>query len=214
MRKIFTIAIAIMVLGTVGFTQGYHKASSKFIKTSKMKKFQASPAVDAKSTNAIFFEDDFEGADLAAKGWTTNNADGDAYDWTIATSTYATHSGTSCVYSASYDNTEGALTPDNWLISPALDLTAANGNVTLEYWVAGTDASYFSEKYGLYVSSAGTAIADFTNEMFVSVLDQEDYVKISVDLLVRENSSNNPIKTFLLLTLIVYFSNPSSLKTL
>ena len=182
MRKIFTIVIAMTLLSAVSFSQAYHKASGRFIKSSKITNTQVNPVVRTRATTAVFFEDDFEGADLAAKGWTTNNADGDAHDWRIAGVSSWAHTGAECVASASYDNTDGALTPDNWLISPVLDLSSAAGNVTLEYWVGGTDASYYNENYALYVSTTGTAVTDFVDTIFTTVLDQNAYKKISIDL--------------------------------
>ena len=66
---------------------------------------------------------DFEDEDQYLE-WTMIDADGDGHCWEYAnTEGQTTHSGTGVVSSASYDNeTESALTPDNWLISPMVIL--------------------------------------------------------------------------------------------
>lgn len=106
-----------------------------------------------------------EGFDTGAlpTGWTTIDGDGDGYDWD-ATMGFAGHSG-DCISSASYVNNVGALTPNNWLISPAVTLT---NNATLTFWVCAQDASYAYEHYGVYISTTGTDTSNFT------LLFQED----------------------------------------
>ncbi len=65
--------------------------------------------------------------------------------------------GTSCMASISVNESTGeALGVDNWLISPMVDLAG-----TLEFYVADLGANYI-ENYGVYVSTTGTAPADFT----------------------------------------------------
>lgn len=91
-------------------------------------------------------------------GWTTIDNDNDSYTWDPAFG-FDGHNGGLCISSASYINNVGALTPDNWLITPAINLTA---NATLTFWVCGQDASYANEHYGVYISTTGTAISNFT----------------------------------------------------
>ncbi len=68
--------------------------------------------------------------------------------------------------SASYiNNNIGALTPDNWLITPAVTLT---NNDTLSFWVASVD-SYPQEHYGVYVTTSN----DYMNADNYSLLFEE-----------------------------------------
>ncbi|GHT46688.1 hypothetical protein FACS189440_05260 [Bacteroidia bacterium] len=88
--------------------------------------------------------------------WTNVDADGDTQKW-YATSTGSTaHGGTGIATSASY--ADSALTPDNWLITPAVTLTANN---ILTYYVSAQDADYPEENYGVYISTTDKAIASF-----------------------------------------------------
>ena len=93
--------------------------------------------------------------------WLNVDADNDGNSWlsSAGVSGVAGHNGTDgCAYSCSYYNST-VLTPDNWLITPAVTLT---GNSDLTFWVAAQDASYAAEHYGVYISTTGTATSNFT----------------------------------------------------
>ncbi len=126
----------------------------------------------ALNAQQLLFED-FEGTALPA-GWTVIDSDGDNNNWEI-TLTDKCH-GSQCIASASYINNVGALTPDNWLITPAINLT---GNAILSFYVVGQDASYAAEHYSVYVANAPT-VAAFTattpvlnNQVATSTLTQQ-----------------------------------------
>mgnify|MGYP002521771138 CR=1 FL=1 len=103
--------------------------------------------------------------------WTTIDADGDGYTWVLgseAGGVYLVSDGTlansghngsaDLVCSGSYSNVSGALTPDNYLVSPRVTL---GGSIT--FWVSGQDADYPAEHFGVAVSTTGnTDPADFT----------------------------------------------------
>ena len=92
--------------------------------------------------------------------WLNIDADNDGYAWMEGTAPGVSgHNGSNgCAYSCSYyDGT--VLTPNNWLITPAINLTA---NADLTFWVAAQDASYAAEHYGVYISTTGTATSNFT----------------------------------------------------
>jgi len=97
--------------------------------------------------------------------WMVLDNDGDGFNWEyIYSSDMTTHSGAGVMSSASYDNpTYTALTPDNWLISPVVEL---NGKVGV--YACGQDASYAAEKFAIYV-----CVGEPTNI--------EDFVKIGGD---------------------------------
>ena len=113
------------------------------------------------SVNAQYLlQEGFETGTLPT-GWTVVDNDGDSYTWDASflyQSEGAAHTGDGMIASASYINNLGALTPDNWLISPAINMTAA---ADLTFWVKGQDASYASENYSVYVATSNT-VAAFT----------------------------------------------------
>ena len=115
----------------------------------------------APSADAIIW--DFESVDQFNE-WTIVDNDGDGFNWQyfnntgLTTGRMTAHEGEGLVASASYDNDTGtALTPDNWLISP--EVTLGGG---LSFWACGQDASYASEKFGVFVCVGNsTNPADF-----------------------------------------------------
>ncbi len=85
--------------------------------------------------------------------WTSIDADGDGYNWMI-------YGG--AIQSASYDNSAGALTPDNWLISPQFAIPAT-GNYEVTWAATAQDQSWPAEHYGVFISTTGnTNTTDFT----------------------------------------------------
>ena len=115
--------------------------------------------------------DDSSHSDLAC--WTNVDNDGDGYSWM----TGMFYNG---IASASYINDIGALTPDNWLITPPVQL-ASGQNYTLSWHVLAADNSDFAEHYGVYVSTTTTAISSFT-PLQQYTLTSADETTVSLDL--------------------------------
>ncbi len=83
--------------------------------------------------------------------WMILDADGDGQNWIL-------YQGT--IQSASYNS--GALTPDNWLISPQFAIPAA-GNYEVTWTATAQDQSWPAEHYGVFVSTTGYSdTANFT----------------------------------------------------
>lgn len=106
---------------------------------------------------------DFESEDQFNE-WTIVDSDGDGFNWRyfnntgLTTGRMTAHDGEGLVASASYDNdTDTALTPDNWLISPVVTL----GGV-LSFYACGQDGTYCDEVFGVFVCTGNsTTPADF-----------------------------------------------------
>ena len=97
-----------------------------------------------------------EGFESGLGDWTNIDADGDGNVW--MTGRDEAHTGTGYAESESYINYVGALTPDNYLVSPQVTLGG-----TFTFWASAQDPSYPAEKFGVAVSTAGnTNAADFT----------------------------------------------------
>ena len=98
--------------------------------------------------------------------WTTIDSDSDGYGWLSASVLMAgytinPHEGNDFVSSQSYDeNTNVALTPDNWLITPAITLGSL---YRLTFWVGAELPSYAAEHWGVYISTtSATNLSSFT----------------------------------------------------
>ena len=109
------------------------------------------------------FTVDFEGG--LPTGWNVIDANNDGYTWCLTSAIPTTwtyygsltldwyHNGTNAICSGSYINGVGALTPNEYLITP--QLTLANGS-TFSFWAAACDASYAADHFGVFVSDDAT----------------------------------------------------------
>lgn len=96
-----------------------------------------------------FFSDDFSSGTM--DNWTLIDSDGDTYNWanTNLEPVQAEHAS-----SASWISGVGPVTPDNWMISSAIDLTSATGNIFLQWKAYAQDQDWAAENYSVYVATA------------------------------------------------------------
>ena len=126
---------------------------------------------------------DFEDAEQFAQFTLVDN-DGDGFNWAyynnagLETGRMDCHSGDGMISSKSYDNDgAGALTPDNWLISPEVTLGGA-----LSFWACGQDASYAAEVFAVYVCVGDPSdVANFV-KVGADNTATGDYVEYEFDL--------------------------------
>ena len=128
------------------------------------------------------FADDFEGYDdhddfAENSGWTLIDADGDGFNWFLH---YDSFDDIHVMASRSYDSDEGALTPENYLITPRLKLPelSSEESILLEYDVAASGENFYDETYKVVVSTAGNAVEDFVDEHIVleeTITEDESY---------------------------------------
>jgi len=127
----------------------------------------------------VLLYDDFEGGFSA---WTTQDADGDGYQWGLGNSSDRAHGGSGYATSASFINGVGELNPDNWLISAA-PITIPESGYTMEWWVGATDNSDYAEHYSVYVASSNTVSAlSATTPVHTETLASRNYAKKTVNL--------------------------------
>lgn len=99
---------------------------------------------------------DFEDSSLLSD-WSVIDNDGDGNGWAYYNVDNKAYSGSYAFLSASYDNTSGALTPDNWLITPKVTL---GGKVS--FFACGFDPNYAAEVFAVYVCvGEPSSIEDF-----------------------------------------------------
>ena len=128
--------------------------------------------------NTPFYED-FEG-DLSAC-WANIDNDNDGYTW-MSTMDFngniPAFSGEGAYISESY-NDAGALNPDNWLITPAINIPSTGANLC--WWVAAQDADYAADHYEVKVSTNGTSLSNFTS-VFNETLTSTEWAQRVVNL--------------------------------
>ena len=122
--------------------------------------------------------------------WTKIDHDGDGRGWFGGVGNYGVFGMNTSFVSASDSPENGDIYPDNWIISPAFDLSNyqnSNG-LMLTYKVTGRDSEWSQEHYSVYVSSAGNDIADFTEALFEETLPAsgkgtgESFKEVSLDI--------------------------------
>lgn len=105
------------------------------------------------TVNAQIFFDGFEDGNI--DGWTLLDEDGDGNNFRFSDSGI----GIAVITSESWNGT--ALTPDNYAVSPAIDITGGS-SLSFSYRVAAQDPLFPDEFYTMYVST-GNTVADFLN---------------------------------------------------
>jgi len=94
----------------------------------------------------VIFSDDFSTLDQ----WTLIDADGDGNQWSLIDF----NDGQGPVaFSQSYDNSLGVLTPDNWMVSSAFDLSSSS-NPNLFWKVKAQDQAWPDEYYSVYIATS------------------------------------------------------------
>ena len=135
----------------------------------------------AVSMNAqeIVYQEDFEAQDLT--GWTLYDEDGDGNNWGDMFTVNDSGGNPVTPVSLISRSWQGApLTPDNWAVTPAIDLTAVSGNIELTWKVmAASNPAWNSENYTVYAATS-TDISDFLasdvffNEVYAGTGEQQD----------------------------------------
>ena len=129
----------------------------------------------------------FEETTFPPTDWSIVDLDGDTYNWESYAATNAAHTGTLCAASASYDNTVGPLTPDNWLITQQFNVLPVNNDLT--FWVAAQDASWPSEHYSVKLSTTGAQPADFTVNLLSETLASGTWTQKTIPLAAYANQN-------------------------
>ena len=115
--------------------------------------------------------------------WEFIDQDGDGIGWMAASQAIGpvAHGGNDSYGSASYVNNYGPLTPDNYMITPKITIPAEGA--TIEWWDYGVDNNDFADHYGVFVSTTGKAVTDFTNKIYEGApTAPKTWVKHSVSL--------------------------------
>lgn len=131
-------------------------------------------------TSNVFFTETFESGTFPPANWSIVDQDGDTNNWQINVEGQDPYEGTGCAMSASYINNVGALTPDNWLITPSL-VVPANKSVIVTYYIGAQDADWPAEHYSVLVSRTNNQPASFT-PVFSETLADAAFAQKSVQI--------------------------------
>ncbi len=138
--------------------------------------------VPSSTYSVTHFYDDFE--DLDVTDWTFTDSDGDTNFFGDQLSIGAVTPTASLISRSWITN---PLTPDNWAVSSAVDLSTATGAITLEWKVQAAAAAWDQEEYSVYVSTSnaiGTLVGSATtfNEIYNDPADTGSSYTRTLDL--------------------------------
>ncbi len=122
--------------------------------------------------------------------WQTIDADGDGFNWESFYQTpngnggfVQAFSGVGAWSSASFDNTEGVLEPNNFLVLPQLSIQSGED---LSFYVAATDPDFSEEIYSVVLSTSDASAESFTDTLFTDTLQTTTWEQIEIDLAAYE----------------------------
>jgi hypothetical protein len=122
----------------------------------------------------LLFEDFNEGIDYldedtwAPEGWKAIDNDGDGFNWYVGE-----RQGVLSMRSQSWTSGTGPLEPDNWLITPEVDLTAFSNEATVTFrltvGITASTPAFRQENYGVFIAVGNDNLDNFEllfNETF------------------------------------------------
>lgn len=98
-------------------------------------------------TGPVIFSEDFENEDVL-DDWLFADMDDDGYNWEYSDE-LVSHSGIGMVFSQSFINGVGALEPDNWIVTPAINVGT---DAYISFWVTAQDPDWCEEHFGVYIT--------------------------------------------------------------
>ena len=143
--------------------------------TAKLRWTSNQESYNVKYRKVLFYED-FENG--LPDTWTTIDNNSDGYDWYVDNNIEIAHGGTHIAASASYvyDNDVHNISPDNWLITPQVEL-----NGTMSVWLRS--ALYWQpDNFAIYVSTNGNSVEDFNTILVAENIAGGEYTEYTADL--------------------------------
>ena len=147
--------------------------------------YTVSASADPSNGGALVHSETYNFDDHSMQGWTSLDADGDGFGWDFGAApllyepTYTFegyNSSADCMISGSYDNHGYELTPDNYLVSPQVQL---GGSIS---FYARNRSNTYPEHLGVAVSTSGnTSASSFTTIQHWDVTS-ESWTLYTVDL--------------------------------
>ena len=122
----------------------------------------------------------FEGTQFPPSGWLNRDIDGDGRSWWRETDPRVPHSGIAAAVSTSAVDDFEPLRPNNWLITPQIQIPAGT-QLALTYFDGAQDEQYPNVHYGIWISTTTTAIGAFQH-VFNETLFNNIWQKRTVDL--------------------------------
>lgn len=132
------------------------------------------------TVTSLPWSDGFEGS---VECWDVIDADGDGNQWNHAQNVNSqyVHSGSSCMISESWNNTQGAFRANNYLVSPKIQIPAG-ANATLSYYARSMSSGYPDTLEVLVTVGNGTTITEFVTLVQPAAITPETMTRYSASL--------------------------------
>ena len=152
MRKLLMpfLVMAIMLTASMGLKA--QNAVENYVSASGLVLFHVPSYYTGGDGYAFDFETDYDAGHIL--NWNVIDADGDGYNWMLGAlgEGYGHNGSDGLLLSYSYNySSHVALHPDNYVVSPALDIT--NSNKTMTFFACALDEDYPEDRFGVAVST-------------------------------------------------------------
>lgn len=121
-------------------------------------------------SQTILLQEYFDDVNNFPPNWSNIDKDGDGNKWKLRKNS----AGDTYTYSESWAN-DVVLFPNNYLITPQIDLTGLTGTVALSYLVGAADPEFFADHYKVALSTTSAEPEAFTNTLFEETTTVEAY---------------------------------------
>jgi len=178
MKKLIVTAMGLILMVSSLLASQVTRSGNPGVSSQQIKSYPIKTEVTG--TRTALINESFEGT-FPPASWSLVDSDGDTHNWIQGTTPGQTaHTGEKCAVSESWQDGT-VLTPDNWMISPAITITAGLTTASVNWWDAAQDPGYPADKYGLYVSTTDAAPASFT-QLAVTTLSTDAWTERTQDL--------------------------------
>jgi len=159
-----------------------YKVTANYENSLESSPISVSLTVPAITTVSVPYEEGFNSSSFPPTGWTRVQNGGTESQW--ITLTAQPYEGPRCASSSS-GTSALAYFPDNWLISPQIDIPyqSTRDDLYLTYFVGCTSSSNFAEKYSVLISTSGIGMSSDNYEVvFTETLSTNEWVPRQIPL--------------------------------
>jgi hypothetical protein len=161
-------------------TTGSHNTTITFTSDTVTETVSVTGSAFFCETKTLPFIEGFESNVFPPACWTLADVDGDGYNWALFGNSEYTHNGNGCAMSNSYVNSVGALSPNNYLVTPKLSIPAEGAFIS--WFVGALDTEYYDEHYQVKISTTGTNPNDFTQTVHDETLTTGSWTEKNASL--------------------------------
>ncbi|MBN1970728.1 MAG: choice-of-anchor J domain-containing protein [Candidatus Delongbacteria bacterium] len=140
------------------------------------------------SQSATIFYEGFENG--IPDNWFNIDFDGDSFKWEVNDDVTGYNNSNGAAASYSWNIQNGELTPDNYLITPSINIT---GKTKLCYHVCAQDKNWSNEHYAVLLSTNGTNLENFNTILYEETLSNKEQGEWKERVIVLDESISGSV---------------------